>query len=494
MPIDMSVQNSPGWWLAMLHQRLEQRRYGFGWSAGRRHRRYYRPGLDLLDDYLRGDPPLPDVASGWGDLYAGLLREARMNYADLVVSSKTDRMIPLGWTTAVDSDETGDQVAERISVANELPLRLSDAFRKAIAFGSSYLMVGGPRPELGGMPSISAEDPRETITADDPVTGRAMAALKMFCDEWTGDQLAYVYTPGTVWVARRGSGIGYSTGGGWEWDQSLSRDYPPGFADLVPVVHLQNTDGRGEFEPHLSVLDRINSEIFRRVTVAMWQAHRQRGIKGLPKTDDDQPPNETGSNVVDYSDAFVADPMSIWLLPADADIWESGTVDITGIRASVKDDATALCAVTGTPLYSLVPDAANGSAEGAALQRESNGFRVKGLQQRFGPRISLAMSMGFRYLGEADRADILSIRTLWAPIERYSITEKAAASQQLKGILPDDWILRDVMQYSTSELEDIQAARARDLQRQAEAAIVLQPPAAKPPPPTAPAPAPTVNA
>jgi hypothetical protein len=471
--IDTQTPQSPGWWLARLEHKLRARRLGYGWSATLRHRRYLRPGLDLLDDYLRGDPPLPDVAEGWRDLYVGLLRESRMNYAELCVSSAAERMTPLGFTTAVDSDEGGDDLAARISTANQLPLRFGDAYRWMLAFGCSYLMAGPPR-RSGGMPVITGEDPRDCITADDPGTGEAFAGLKVYRDEWTGDELASVMLPGNLWVARRAAGVGFGTSEGWQWDETLSGAYPRGFEDVVPVVSLVNRDGRGEYEPHLAVLDRINSEIFRRVTVALVQAFRQRAVIGLPETSDGKAPLPNESNVIDYSDTFTADPMSIWQLPPNAQMWESAAVDLNGIRAAVKDDVMQFAAVTRTPLYAVMPDAANASAEGATVQREGLIYRVLDRQMRVEAPQARAMSMAFRYLAENDRADVLAIRTIWAPVQRYSLGEIGSAVSQLKDVLPEEVLWRDYLQIRPEEIPRIHAARSAQLQRDMERAVVAR--------------------
>lgn len=494
MPIDTTVPNSPGWWLDKLGQRLRDRNWGSRWSETARLRRNARPGLDLLDDYLRGDPPLPHVAQGWKDALIPLLRESRTNFAELVVDAAGDRMIPTGWTTGVDADESGDEVAARIATSNQLRVRAKKMIRWMLAFGDSYAIAGPPR--ANGIPVISAEDPRECITADDPATGEVLVGLKLFRDEWTGDELAYLYLPGALWVARRGvSAYAASPSfhvGGWEWDSSLSRRYPAGFEDLVPVVHFQTPTGRGEFETHLDVLNRINSEVFRRVSIAIYQAFRQRAVQGMPDTTDGNDPAEDGSNLIDYSDMFTAEPGSMWQVPADVKFWESQTVDLGPIRAAVKDDVMFLAAVTRSPLYSLMPDAANGSAEGATILREGLKFRVEALQGSASAPLERLISMAFRYMGETDRADVISIGTIWQPVASESMTDRANAASQLRHILPLNLIRRDYLGYRPEQLAAIEREAAAQLQDEAARAILLGQsvgPGAAPPPagPLAPA-------
>jgi hypothetical protein len=475
VPIDTTTPRSAGWWLEKLGQRLHERTTGRRWSTTARFRRDIRPGLDLLHDYLIGDPPLPHVAQGWRDALLPFIRESRMNYAELVTESARERMIPLGWTTAVDADESGDEVATRIAAANQLQLRSADVFRWMLALGHGYMLIGPPR--ANGIPVISEEDPREVITADDPATGEAIAALKLFRDEWTGDQLAYVYVPGAVWVARRPASslaaAGYF-GEAWEWDRDLSGAYPAGFEDLVPVVCCRNRDGRGEYELHMDVLDRINSEIFRRVALALYQAHRQRAVIGLPTTIDGKPLKADKSNLADYSEVFTADPGAMWQLDADVKFWESTPVDLGSIRLAVKDDVQALAAVTRTPLHYITPDAAAGSAEGASVQREGLVYRVEDRRRRADGALARAMSIAFRMMGETQRADVVSIRTLWQPAERFSLQERAsAASQARAGGLPTRRIRRDIWQYPPEDMAALDREEADDLRREAERQVLL---------------------
>jgi len=294
VPIDTDVPQSAGWWLKLLSGKLHDRRTGRGWERGMVGRRPHRPALDLLDDYLRGDPPLPHVANGWKDALRAFIRQSRMNYAEMVVESCRERMVPLGFATAADDDRSGDEEAARIMVANELDLRTADVFTHMLSMGDGYMIVGMPPGTQTGdptaIPLITAEDPREVITAEDPATGRTLAGVKLFRDEWDSRDLAYVYTPGRVDVAaRRGNTSMMTTASHrftpsqWDWDDNLTAAFPAGFEDLLPVHRFANRRGVGEFEPHIDVLDRINDTIFERVAVGKYQAFRQRVAIGLPR-------------------------------------------------------------------------------------------------------------------------------------------------------------------------------------------------------------------
>jgi hypothetical protein len=472
VPIDTQTPRSPGWWLVQLEKRLRARRVGEpvsgvaspalslsspdslaaarAWQTSRF--RGCRPGLDLLSDYLRGEPPLPVASDKWRDAMLPFVRQARTNLADLSVSSVVDRSIPLGWATAAQDDRDGDEAAAKVALVNDFASVVPEVFEHALALGDGYAIVG---PYEGrDVPLVTAEDPREVITAHDSATGRVIAALKVYQDEWTDKRRAHVYLPGGLVYVFAQTGTGTSD---WDLDGGASGQIE-GMAgtDLVPVVRFKNRRGVGEYEPHLDLLDRIDNEVFRRIGISAYQAFRQRAAIGLPNEDED-------GQEINYSEIFTADPGAMWQLPEGASMWESGTVDLTGLRMAIKDDIIAFAAVTKTPLHYLTPDAAAGSAEGASMMREGLVYRVEDRRRRFEGPLAQVMALCFRLMGDSARADALAIRTLWQPAERFSLSEKASAAAQAVTTLPNEAILTDVWQYAPSDLPRLKAARAEDL-------------------------------
>lgn len=464
MAIDVETPKSDGWWMHQLARRLHDRRIGRGWSRTGRNREGTRPGIELLDSYLRGDPPLPKCAEGWKTGMWEFLRLSRMNYAEMVVGAAVDRMVPLGWRTAVEDDRDGDQKAAEVAARNAFDISTGDVFTGMLGHGDSYMIVGEPWPGTE-VPVVTAEDGREVITAHDPRTGAGIAGLKLFRDDWDSADFAYLYLPGRVAVAVHKSKSSVLTRSGalrfspssWDWDEDRSGSLPQGLKDRLPVVRFRNRGGVGEYEPHLDVLDRINDTLFERVTIAKYQAFRQRAIKGLPDKDDQ-------GVEIDYSDAFMADPGGLWQLPPDSDIWESQTIDLTPILSSIKDDVEGLMAVTRTPLYYSSPDAANGSAEGASTMREGHVYRVEDRRRRAGSGLAEVMSLAFAAMGETARAEAYRIRTIWQPAERYSLTERFSAASQAKASgLPQSSIYTDVLQYAPEDIPRLERERATDL-------------------------------
>lgn len=497
MPIDTRIPQSPGWWLERLARRL---------ADPTRQRR-----LNTLDSWVRGEPPLPVGAEAAREVFRSFQREARTNFAELIVEATRERMVPIGIRTSADGDETGDAEAWRIWTRAGMKVKSAEVHRALFTFGESYVIVGPVSP-FTGVPTITNEDPRQVITEHDPADDRrVLAALKLFHDDVAGQDLAYLYLPGVLLVATRQTGGDFSglTGttfgtpvnsliqfnsDAFDWDQSLSGVLPAG---LMPVHRLRNQDGTGEFEPHLDLLRRINTQILQRMSISVVQAFRQRAVKGLPERD--------GAGVViDYTDMFAADPGALWQVPDGVDFWESAQGDLTPILSAVKDDVQSLAAVTRTPMHMLMPAGQNQSAEGASLQREGLVFKIEDRIERVTEGWSAVLATAFLWMGDKARADLDQLSLVWRPPERLSLAERADANSKLVDVpwrtrmvevmgFPPDQVDRMESERAGDQLLDaaITQGTAADTTQPAGPAVPAQPaPVNQPAPPAQPVPAP----
>lgn len=447
MPIDATQVGSPGWWLKRLASELGER----------------RQRLDMLWRYYSEGGDLPEGAESCRPAFRAFQRKARTNVARLAVRSTRDRMVVTGFRTGADDDENGDKEARDIWNANGLRVEAGDLHTYVLAMGRGYAIIGGPAAETQGKPQVTVEDPRQVITAQHPARKReTLAALKMFTDDISGLDVAYLYLPGRVFVAykRRVEGESQMVNGfqadSWEWNANrggvVGEKLP---YQVVPVVEFCNEDGLGEFEPHMDIIDRINKTILDRMVITAVQAFRQRAITGtLPETDED-------GNDIDYSTMFAPGPGALWELPDGVDIKELGQADVTPILESVKADLRDFAAVTATPLYTIFPDAANGSAEGASTMREAHVFKVEDRINRLSDPWSRTMALAFRFAGDAERASLLAMEPLWRPAERFSLMERSQASSQAQDV-PWRTRMTDIWQFSPDKVAEMETERAGD--------------------------------
>jgi hypothetical protein len=481
--IDIETYGSPGWWL---------------WRLTEEHRRR-QPRLHALWERYSGNPPMPKGAENAKEAYQAFQKLARSNYAELATHAVVERMNLLGFRTSEDQTLAGitDPDAEEIWLANEMPLQVSDVHTYMAVMGEGYTITGPPDPEFdgdGAAPIITAEDPREVITAHDPARpARVLAGIKVTHDDATNRDRVYVYLPGqgrtgraTVWIAQRRAGGSAIVAGrgmrfspqGWEWVGEPT-ELP---TRECPVTRYQARDGVGVFERHTDLLDRINHMILQRMVIATMQAFRQRVVKGVPLQYPAGHP-KAGQDI-DYDEILTADPGAVWLLPATADLWESGQVDLTPILSSVKDDVRDFAALTRTPMSYFVPDAANGSAEGASTMREGLVFRVEDFDTRAGVGHARTMSLGLAYAGKP----AARVSPLWAPAERFSLAQRYdAAVKAVTAGVPWRTRMISVLQYTPAEVERMESERMTDELLAPTAAAPVTP--AAPAQPTTPAPA-----
>jgi hypothetical protein len=456
-------------------QLRESRRYEFGrvdW-------------MDLLWSYYTGEPPLPKLSQGWADATREFLRLARANYSLLVVDAMLDRLTLRGGRTAEDSDSDGDGRIRRFHSENGS--YFADALAYAFAMGEGFVFVGPPAKGSGSTIALAtAEDPRQVAVDPDPARPSVLrSAVKTYRDG--GEVWAHLYRPADedgdndrVTVFAREA---RKTRGGWETQESKSGPLDvQGFG--VPVVPLTNRFGKGEFELHLDLIDRINDMIANRLWVAKFQAFRQRAVKGdLPEEDDE-------GNKINYDKLFAADPGALWELPEGVDIWESQLVDMQQILASVRDDVKELAATSRTPLFMFTPDAAAGSAEGASLMREGIVFKTEDRQDRMTPAANRVYKLGLAYSGE-EQAARGEISPIWGPAERYSLQQRGSAAVQAKASgVPQESIWTEVWQFDPPTVARMEQQRATDLlfqqpgeQGVSAASLATQAAGQQPPPP-----------
>ena len=444
-----------------------------------------RPGLDVLQAYYSGRPPLPTCADGWQEAVVPLLQQARLNVTEMTVTSLVDCMTPIGWSTAVDDDLDGDQVAQEIAVENDLPTKMADVAQAMATFGDGYAIVGGS--PAGRIPLITCEDPRSCITREDPATGVTLYGFKKVRDDWTDEDAWFLYGPG--WV--RKSVVDDRGGRRWvstvEGSVDTGRARIPGHGEWCAVHRVPNRDGVGDFERHLGSADRIIDGMFGRIVIAKFQAYRQRGIKGLPDTERDPVSGEQRD--VDYSDAFLADPGSLWKLPEGAEVWESTPVDLGPIRAALLDDVKLYCALTNSPIYFLFPDEQQ-SAAGAGNQSQAHETRVLERRNRMGTFQSRLLGHAFETMGDLGRANPGKLRTVWGPVRRFSPAEQAQMFPAFtSGGVPWAERMTHILQISPSEIGRLTRQRAADmLYADVTASAPMPGPLAGPTPPARPTP------
>jgi len=403
--------------------------------------------MNLLERYYDGDAPLPEGAEGASRAYRRFQKKARLNMAQLCVAAVRERMRIGGFRTGADDDENGDKEARRLWKANKLDVYSADLHSFFLKFGEAYAIVGMRSGRE--YPLVTVEDPRQIQTISNPEDpSDILAAVKVFTEG--AFHYAYFYYANEIEVYFKKNDSSSYDADGWMYDEQMSGPNPLG---EVPVVKFTNIDERGEYEPYLDIIDRINHMILQRLVIATTAAFKQKWIKG------DFPTHDSDGNEVDYNGLFESAPGAMWMLPEGADIGELDQSNIQDILQAVRADIQDFAAVTRTPMHYLSPDGANQSAEGASLSREGLVFKTEDRIARATVGWSKVMSLMFKYLGDTERSQLLDLEPIWDSPERYSLSERGDANSKFQDI-PFRSRMSLIGQFSPAEISEMEVERA----------------------------------
>lgn len=444
MAIDVSERHSPGWWMNYLSRKLDER----------------NRVIEPLYQRYEGETPEPDTLRHAPDAARRFFRISRVGFAEMIVKAVKYTLAIQSITTTMDDSASGDSEAWRAFKSSGMLRATDEIFKDFLVCGRAY----GLCQVHEGKEYFTAEDPRQMYAVSHPfIPGRTRAAIKRYHDEieghtvirlWVDGRTYRTTSPGHPWVA-----------GAASWDPTVGGEgglsVESHYGAEPPVYEFISEDAVGEFQRHIDDLDRIDHLVLQGMTIATMQAFKQRAIKASPEdlpTEDE----ETGEPI-DYSNVFEADPGALWRLPATAEIWESGALDLTPIWTGLDRAIQILSAVTFTPLAMFTPDGQNQSASGANLTRESRTLKVEDRQPRLAGPLEQALAKIFQLRDPDDsRADPANLSMVWRPAERYSLAEKADAMSKLEDV-PWESRMVDVMQYSASDVERMKRQRNDDM-------------------------------
>lgn len=461
-----SVTGSDDWWLMRLATEL-----GEG-----------LPRLGNLRKYRDGDAMLPVQAhERTRQSYIAFARRQRLHVVETIRDARTNRQRVVGFRTAAAGDELGDRLAWRMWRRSNMVVASREFFNDVADYGSAFLTVtGSPTPGTGRFANTFAEPgivpSNGWTTATSQLTTRpwlSEAAITVGYDPVLQVETILLQRPGYIRTAFRrarvaslpSDGTLWYPGSGWEWaSDPILLNYT---AD-TPIVRLDGTDGMGVWEKHIDTVDRINEITFNMVTSIVMQAYRQRALKGnLPEFY--PPEHPQAGERVNYDELFKSGPDALWLLPVDADLWESAVTDVTPVLNARKEELKNLFAFSSTPHYALSQDSANQAAAGAALSREMLVFAVEAMNDRTEAALAQAIGLGFQAKRDPERSDPADIEVIWGDIERASIAEKGAAAKDAKqGGATQRWIDENVFGMTPAE----QAQAKLDRTEEAFAAAV----------------------
>lgn len=433
--------------------------------------------LSRLRKYRDGDALIPAEAFGSSerDAYLRFARLNRLHVVELLRDARTSRQSVVGFRTAADSDDNGDEVAWSLWSASGMKAFARDFFNNVADYASAFLIVDAPL-RAGDRPVIRRLSPWKVAVERDPVRPwESSAAIEVGFDSvtecdwirlWRRDTEGRVYMR-LAWrkVGERSlipdDGSSWVPGTDWTWDDQVVQLG----VSRVPVFEGRTLSGAGVWEKHIDTIDRINYVTLQGMQLMVTQAYRQAAISGdLPATYPADDPFGRAGQQVDYAEIYKTGPAALWRLPKDSKVHEFSPVDPRPLREWRDDEIKKLAAFTSTPYYMLSSDSANQSAQGAALAADGLVSQVESMNDLAELAISQAVSVGFEFVGDSARAELSRIETLWAPLKRPSLAEIGDAASKLKqGGATQRWIDENVLGMTPNERSRAQSDRDAEL-------------------------------
>jgi hypothetical protein len=411
------------------------------------------PRVRELRSYVNGHAPLPEMGDNTREAWTKFQAKSRTNWGELVVEALAERCVFAGVTVGEELSE--DATAREIARRNRLVIQIGDLAREMFTTSIGYMIVGR---DSFGRAVITAESPDYVYAAVDPLLPwRARAAVKVWRDQDEGQDYAYVWVPGIRKKYSRpifndeNKPILLADSGDWapvaDGEETHQGD--------VPVYVFENHGGTGEFETHTDLLDRINMGLLQRIVTVAMQAFKQRALKGgLPSSED--------GDDTDWAKVFEPAPGALWDLPEGIEIWESqdSAQGILAMLQASKDDIRDFAAATRTPISTLLPDASNQSAEGAAFAREGLVFKAKDRIERLKVGMNEVMAAALKI--ETSGFD-QTVEVSFAPPENVSQTEKSAAAvQAMAAGIPWRSRMTDIYGYSADAVDRMELELAQE--------------------------------
>lgn len=315
--------------------------------------------------YYQGDHDLPTGPNQLSDAFRTFQRKARTNLCGICVRSMADRMEVIGYREA---DRTANEAVWALWTKTRMTARQSSIWRKAIALGSAFVVVGVD-PRDARMPRFTIEGPDRIAVETDPGDPtRVLAAVRIWHDSIVKRWLATVYLPRqrfhfqtrdehtSPWMIGEGGTRSSFRLQDDRWVPRPGMEEPARSTDRVPVIPFYNADEGdeplAEFAGEgVDIQDRLNLSILNRLTTERYQAYRQRGLVNFEPAEDPItglpiPPFRPGSDTiwtVPPNQPGEAEPRFVDLPPSDT----------RNILDACQADMRAFAASTVTPVYYL---------------------------------------------------------------------------------------------------------------------------------------------
>jgi hypothetical protein len=396
---------TPKWWLNRLQDELNLR----------------TPAMQTYREMVDDEHPLPE-SQETAAKFARIAGLATTNLTGLAVEATAERMSIEGIRIGAEPDADKD-VWDNVWQRSDFDAGSQDAITSALVYSRSLISVEPPS-SASPYARLHYEDPRQVVLAYTPEGERA-AALKVFTDEWTGDQFGTLYLPQVV-VKMHRRGNPFSGEARW-----LARPMPAGQPavsrnplGVIPFFELENKltgSVRSEVAPLIIPQLRLNQIVFHTDSVAEYGAFRQKWATNI-----EVPRDSEGKPVSPYE----ASVTKLFVAEGEAKFGDFNVTDMKPYIDLAQEVAAHMSRLSRVPITYFLSNISNLGGDALALLISGLVLKCQRRVKGYEPAIEGALRLALRSMGDA-RANAANIEVKWADMETRSRAQDADAAVKL---------------------------------------------------------------
>ena len=406
-----------------------------------------RERLDRIDNWMRWDHAAPHQPHHTTREYKELSLRSQTPWLGLIVTSVAQNLY-------VDRYRPENSIENSVPwewwQANGLDARQMPIHRAALGYGHSYVTVIPGEDDFGDdMPVIRGHSPRRMMAfyAEPESDDWPMYALRMTPARLGNGHMGNdvrLYDAEAIYFLQADTGGNVLQSGGFD-----PREHGMGRCPVVRFTNQLDLEGRtpGEVEPLIPIAGRIDQTVFDRLVVQRFASWIVRTVSGMamPDTAEDA---ELQKMILRAENLLIAEDQ-------DTKFGSLPATPLEGFIKANQTDIQQLAAVSQTPVYELLGDLINLSADALEAARASLSAKVEERQQGFGESWEQTFRLAGAAMGDDEAARDLGSQVGWRDTSVRTMAQAADALGKLATMLgvPVEMLWERIPGFSQQDVE-----------------------------------------